>query len=37
MIASWSEIANGGDYDELAHEVDEARSIEERAIRLLML
>ncbi|WP_330271555.1 BtrH N-terminal domain-containing protein [Lentzea sp. NBC_00516] len=35
--ALWSEIANGGDYDDLAGKVDEARSIEERAIRLLML
>ncbi|MCR3747337.1 BtrH N-terminal domain-containing protein [Lentzea californiensis] len=32
----WSEIAGGGDYDELARKVDEARSIEERAIRRLM-
>lgn len=32
----WSEIARGGDYDELAQKVDEARSIEERAIRRLM-
>jgi hypothetical protein len=32
----WSEIARGGDYDELAQKVDEARSIEERAIRQLM-
>jgi hypothetical protein len=32
----WSEIAQGGDYDELARKVDEARSTEERAIRRLM-
>ncbi|SEP78667.1 BtrH N-terminal domain-containing protein [Lentzea albida] len=32
----WSEIARGGDYDELALKVDEARSVEERAIRRLM-
>ncbi len=31
----WSRIAQGGDYDELAEKVDEARSIEERAIRRL--
>ena len=31
----WSQIAQGGDYDELAEKVDEARSIEERAIRRL--
>ncbi|WP_394614432.1 hypothetical protein JNUCC0626_31695 [Lentzea sp. JNUCC 0626] len=34
--ALWGEIARGGDYDELARKVDEARSVEERAIRLLM-
>ncbi|MGI5503561.1 DUF4872 domain-containing protein [Lentzea sp. CA-135723] len=34
--ALWGEIAQGGDYDELARKVDEARSTEERAIRLLM-
>lgn len=34
--ALWSEIALGGDYDELARKVDEARSVEERAIRRLM-
>lgn len=35
--ALWSEIAlGGGDYDELARKVDEARSTEERAIRRLM-
>lgn len=32
----WSEIAKGGDYDELARKVDEARSVEERAVRQLM-
>ena len=32
----WSEIARGGDYEELAEKVDEARSIEERAVRQLM-
>ncbi|MFS8100939.1 BtrH N-terminal domain-containing protein [Lentzea alba] len=32
----WSEIARGGDHDELARKVDEARSIEERAVRRLM-
>ncbi|MET9231387.1 DUF4872 domain-containing protein [Lentzea sp. NPDC003310] len=30
------EVAQGGDYDELARKVDEARSVEERAVRLLM-
>ncbi|MFD4673912.1 hypothetical protein ACFWNN_29620 [Lentzea sp. NPDC058450] len=34
--ALWGEIARGGDYGELARKVDEARSVEERAIRLLM-
>ncbi|WP_167973170.1 DUF4872 domain-containing protein [Lentzea indica] len=34
--ALWSKIAQGGDYDELADLVDEARSIEERAVRQLM-
>ncbi|MGW6448943.1 DUF4872 domain-containing protein [Lentzea sp. NPDC055074] len=34
--ALWSEVANGGDFDELARKVDEARSVEERAIRRLM-
>ncbi|GGM98919.1 hypothetical protein GCM10011609_41430 [Lentzea pudingi] len=34
--ALWSEIARGGDYEELARKVDEARSIEERAVRRLV-